>query len=65
MSLHNGIDTVGIVSTGVFTKTYGSSSPANIANLYASSGLLEDAPNLTVKIINIVMYFLRRRHHGC
>lgn len=64
MSLHSGLDTVAIVSEGVFTKTYGSASASNIANLYASRGLLEDAPNVVVKIINIVMYLTRRRRNG-
>lgn len=62
MSLHSGIDTVAAISGGVFTKTYGSASPASIANLYASRGLLEDAPNVLVKILNIANYFFRRRH---
>ena len=61
MTLHAGLDTVGIISHGVFTKTYGSTAPANIANVYASLGYLEDAPNITIKFINIVMYLMRRR----
>ncbi len=61
MSLHSGLDTVGIITDGVWTKTYGSGSAGNIANLFASDGYLEDAPNLTIKIINIVMSFFRRR----
>lgn len=64
MSLHSGIDTVAIISGGCFTKTYGSSAPANIANLYASRGLLEDAPNVAVMIINIVMSYFRRRNEN-
>jgi len=48
MSLHNGIDTVAIATVGIYTKTYGSSSPGRIANLFASFGLLEDAPEYTV-----------------
>lgn len=61
MSLHNGLDTVAIVAEGVFTKTYGAAAPANIANLYVSLGLLEDAPNVLVKIVNIMMNYFRRR----
>ena len=61
MSLHSGIDTVAIVSGGSFTKTYGSSNPANIANLYSSRGLFEDAPNITIKIVNIMMNYFRQR----
>lgn len=44
MSLHNGIDTVAIVSYGVYTETYGSATQKNICNLYSSLGLFEDAP---------------------
>ncbi len=44
MSLHAGIDTVGIISHGVFTKTYGVGEEGNVANIYASFGYLEDAP---------------------
>ena len=43
MSLHAGIDTVGIISHGVFTKTYGVGEEGNIASIYASFGYLEDA----------------------
>ena len=48
MSLHNGIDTVAIITLGVFTKTYGAAAPGNIANLYASFGYFEDAPTQTI-----------------
>ena len=57
MSLHSGIDTVAVISTGIFTKTYGSTSPANIANLYASLGLLEDAPNIFIKIVSLIIQY--------
>jgi hypothetical protein len=62
MSLHDGIDTVAIVSGGVFTETYGASHKSHIANLYASRGYMEDAPNTLIKIINIVMSYFRRRN---
>ena len=42
MSLHNGLDTVAIVTYGVYTKTYGDADPDNIANLFASYGFLEN-----------------------
>lgn len=61
MSLHAGIDTVAVITGGVFTKTYGASAPANIANLYTSRGFLEYAPNTAIKIINIIMSYFRRR----
>ncbi len=41
MSLHNGVDTVAWVSLGLYTKTFSSSEPQGIANLYASLGLIE------------------------
>lgn len=46
MSLHNGLDTVGIVSGGVYSVTYGSTGQKFINNLYASLGFLEDAPDV-------------------
>jgi len=61
MSLHGGLDTVGIISYGCFSKTYGAGEEGNLANLYASRGFLEDAPNIAIKIINIVMSYFRRR----
>jgi len=47
MALYSGIDPVAVATCGVFTETYGSTSPANIANLFVSYGLLEDAPEPT------------------
>ena len=41
MSLYNGIDVTAIATLGVYTETYGSSHPKNIANLYASFGYSE------------------------
>ena len=43
MSLHNGIDTVGFVSLGLYTKTYGAADQKNINSLFVSLGLLEIA----------------------
>jgi len=60
MSLYNGIDPTAIAALGSYTESYGSGSPANIANLYASLGLFEDAPNTSVAIIPIIMHYLRR-----
>lgn len=48
MALHSGIDTTAFVSYGVYSKTYGSTGKANIANLFVSYGLLEDAPTRAV-----------------
>ena len=44
MSLHNGLDTVAIISHGIYTKTYASAGLKNICNLFTSFGFLEDAP---------------------
>jgi len=44
MSLHNGIDLVAVATFGVYTETYGAANKGPIANLFASFGLLEDAP---------------------
>ena len=44
MSLHNGIDTIGVLSYGVFSKTYGVGEEGNTANIYSSLGYFEDAP---------------------
>ena len=59
MSLHEGIDTVAYTMYGVFTMNYGSAAPANIANLYASWGLLEDAPNVTAVFAATMMYYYK------
>ena len=45
MSLHEGIDTCSYVSVGQFTKNYGAANKSNIANLFGSLGMLEDAPS--------------------
>ena len=44
MALHHGIDTVSVIALGSYTKTYGAGDGNNVANLFASFGLLEDAP---------------------
>lgn len=47
MSLYNGLDITAIATLGVYTETYNSATgAANIANLYASYGFLEEAPAL-------------------
>lgn len=38
------VDTVSFSSLGVYSKYYGQGEEANLANLFASIGLLEDAP---------------------
>jgi len=62
MALRSGIDTVAVVSQGVYTETYVTSTGGgNIASLFATKGFLESAPDLTIRIINIVMSYIRRR----
>ena len=53
MSLHNGVDTVAWVSLGLFTKTYNSTEPQGIANLYASLGLIEFVTPVWIIAANI------------
>jgi len=43
-----GVDLTAFVSGGAFTKFYGVGEEANVANLFSSYGLLEDAPTLLV-----------------
>jgi hypothetical protein len=54
------VDPVALATFGSYTETYGSSEPANIANLYASLGYFEDAPNVTINIVAIMDYYLRK-----
>lgn len=60
MALYSGLDTIAIISRGVFTKTYGASSPGNIANLHASFGFLEDI-STNIFVLNITNLYRRRR----
>ena len=46
MALQTGLDVVAIVSFGVWTETYGVGEEGNIANLIASFGYIEDAPDI-------------------
>lgn len=46
VALHSGIDTIAAISRGVYSKTYGASAGGNIANLFVTFGLLEDAPDV-------------------
>ena len=57
MSLHGGIDTVGVISHGVFTKTYGVDEEANVANIYVSFGYLEDAPGSVSGWVGFIHWF--------
>jgi hypothetical protein len=48
MALHSGIDTVAAASFGCYSETYGQAEQQNLCNLFASCGLLEDAPAFTL-----------------
>lgn len=64
MSLHSGLDTVAIATAGLFSKTYGSTGQKYINNLYASLGLLEDAPALAPIVSgwwNLLRRIIRRK----
>ncbi len=43
MALHSGLDTVAIISFGVYSETYGAVHGKNVASLFVSRGLLERA----------------------
>lgn len=64
MSLHSGIDTCAFVSFGLFTKNYGSTAQANINNLFASLGLLEDAPEPSEVVAGGYAYALTNWGYG-
>lgn len=63
MALWSGIDTVAIVSLGVYSETYSSSDASNVAYLFASRGLLEEGASAitTASIGSWLLYFFR--HH--
>jgi len=44
MALHGGLDTVGVVSLGVYSETYTSADTGNLPSVFSSYGYLEDAP---------------------
>jgi hypothetical protein len=50
MALHSGIDTVAVISFGVYSTTYGSADGGNIVCLFTSRGLFEDAPSPSIVI---------------
>ncbi len=58
MSLHSGIDTVAVISLGVYTETYGAAEGGNIANLAVSFGLLENAPEPEISLGGKIVRFI-------
>lgn len=47
MALSNGICTTSFLTAGLYSETYTSDDGANIASLFVTLGLLEDAPEVT------------------
>jgi hypothetical protein len=56
-----GVDPVALAALGCYSETYGSTEQANLCNLYASLGMIEDAPNVSINIIAIVDYYFKLR----
>lgn len=61
MSLHNGIDLMAVASHGVYSATYGSANRGAIANLFASLGLLEDAPESSPGVLAKLYGMIKRK----
>ena len=61
MSLHNGLDTVAIISNGVYTKTYASAGQKNICNLYSSLGFIEDAIGTVTGFVRGIIRMVMRK----
>lgn len=55
------VDPVAYVTLGNYSETYGAGEEANLANLFASLGMIEDAPNLSYNITVLMDYYFRRR----
>lgn len=61
MSLHNGIDTVAMISFGVYSMTYGLADKDNRADLHISFGLLENVPSTRLRVGPSWTLYIRRR----
>lgn len=55
------VDPVAYVTLGNYTESYGAGEGANLANLFASLGMMEDAPNVLFNIAKLMDYYFRRR----
>lgn len=56
------VDPVAYATLGNYTETYGVGEEANLANLFASWGMLEDAPNISFNIVPLMDYYFKRRN---
>ncbi len=60
MSLWSGVDTIAVVSHGVYSETYGVGEEANVASLFASFGLLEDASRAAPSRSKWLLYYFKK-----
>jgi len=63
MGLHTSIETTAFVSGGVYATEYGAATLQNICNLFAFYGIIEDAPNVTVALARLAIYYFKRRRN--
>ena len=54
------IDYIAFASFGVYSDTWGASNLNYLCNLYASWGMMEDAPNVTTNISEKMIYYLQQ-----
>jgi len=54
------VDYVAWAMFGVYSETYGSADQNYLCNLYASWGMIEDAPNVTTNISEKMIYYLQQ-----
>jgi len=55
------VDPVAYSSLGNYSEVSGASDEGAIANLFATLGMVEDAPDLTIRICSLMDYYFRRR----
>jgi len=58
------VDPVAFTSAGVYSEVYGVGEEGNVANLFASLGLLEDAPDAEPTPILFILWRSRTRRRG-
>jgi len=56
------VDPVAYATLGNYTETYGVGEEANLANLFVSWGMIDDAPNVNFKIAPLMDYYFKRRN---
>jgi hypothetical protein len=55
------VDPVAFTSAGVYSEVYGVGEEGNVANLFASIGLVEDAPDAAPSAVKMALVLLRSR----